>query len=310
MIQTQREIETKSSSPLLRTKALGLELSNPVFISSGPLTDTKQQIYRAFDAGVGGVVTKTIYVGKRTTTSELTKKIDVGLLNSTTYSFKSLDSWIFDLIELEKSKLPIIVSIHAETPEMLGELALQIANICSFPLELGIACPHDDLNHQLTANIVESYIKAVKAKVKRKISVKLSAVYNLPQLVEVAISSDADAISLSDTLPGIQIDSKTHSLMTDGVAGYSGEGIKPLVQHAIYQIRKSGCTIPILGIGGIQSSTDVLDYIRLGSTAVQMYSSVVKLGYKIIPNIIENLDQFCLEKSISVTSLVNSIYQE
>jgi dihydroorotate dehydrogenase (fumarate)/dihydroorotate dehydrogenase (NAD+) catalytic subunit len=302
-------ITAKSCSRLLKTKILGLELNNPILIASGPLTDTKYQISRAFDAGVGGIVTKTIYAGKRTKTSELTKNIDFGLLNSTTYSFRSLNEWIPDLIEYEESKLPIVVSIHAETPDMLGALAHKIANICSFPLELGISCPHDGENHLLTASTIENYIKAVQTKVDRKFSVKLSATQNLAHIVEAVISKNADAISLSDTLPGIQIDSN-NLLITGGIAGYSGEGIKPIVQSAIYQIRKRRYTIPIFGIGGIKSTKDVLDYIRLGSTAIQIYSGIVKSGYSLISNIIEELEKFCQTNKVSAPLLVNSFYEK
>lgn len=111
--------------------------------------------------GVGGIVIKIIYVGKWIKIFEFIKNIDFGLLNLIIYLFRSLNEWIFDLIEYEELKLLIVVSIYVEIFDMLGVFVYKIVNICLFFFEFGIFCFYDGENYLLIVSIIENYIKVV-----------------------------------------------------------------------------------------------------------------------------------------------------
>lgn len=288
----------------LHTTVLGLDLRNPVIVASGTMTDTILQIRKAINAGAGAVVTKTIYYGRRSSATEKIHHIPTGTMNSTTYSWKELEQWFVDLAAMQQASLPIIVSIHAENPALLGELAARIADICMYPLELGISCPNDVTYSTLTPNVVHAYTKAVKARVNVPISVKLTATDSILDLANAALDAGSEALSLSDTLPAIALHQDRALLLTGGVAGYSGPGIKPIVLHSIYCLREAGLQCPILGIGGVENAHDVLDYIHLGASAVQMHTALMHSGVGLIGEIVAELSNWCLQNQ---TQIVNQI---
>ncbi len=287
-------------SPTLQTTVLGVKLRNPIIVASGMLTDSLQQITKAVKAGAGAVVTKTIYSGKRGFATEEVCHIPTGTLNSTTYSWRSLEQWLTDLSSLQQMDLPIIVSIHAETPALLEDLAARVSDVCSFPLELGISCPNEVTYSILTPDIVLSYTSSVRRRVSVPISVKLSATETIRTLAEAALEGGADALSLSDTLPALQLERGSPRFLTGGAAGYSGSGIKPIVLHSLYNLRSSGIDCPILGIGGVATLEDVLDYLYLGSSAVQMYTSLVHSGFKRINQLVDQLSDWCSQQQTTV----------
>ncbi|MBW4617001.1 MAG: hypothetical protein KME21_27915 [Desmonostoc vinosum HA7617-LM4] len=288
----------------LHTTVLGMELRNPVIVASGTMTDTILQIRKAINAGAGAVVTKTIYYGRRSSATEKIHHLPTGTMNSTTYSWKQLEQWFVDLAAMQQASLPIIVSIHAENPALLGELAARIADICMYPLELGISCPNDVTYSTLTPNVVYAYTKAVKARVNVPISVKLTATDSILDLAHASLEAGAEALSLSDTLPAIALHQDQPLLLTGGVAGYSGPGIKPIVLNSIYRLREAGLQCPILGIGGVENAHDVLEYIHLGASAVQMHTALMHSGVELVGEIVAELSNWCLQNQ---TQVVNQI---
>jgi dihydroorotate dehydrogenase subfamily 1 len=301
---TNASLISTSQDSRLRTTILGLELQNPVIVASGMMTDTMLQVRKAINVGAGAVVTKTIYYGRRSSATEKIRHIRTGTMNSTTYSWKSLEQWFVDLAAMQQASLPIIVSIHAETPAMLGDLASRIADTCFYPFELGISCPNDVTYSTLTPDIVYAYTKAVKAQVKMPISVKLTASDSILDLANAALDAGADALSLSDTLPAVALHQAQPLLLTGGIAGYSGPGIKPIVLHSIYRLREAGLQCPILGIGGVENANDVLDYIHLGASAVQMHTALMHSGVGLVGEIVTKLSDWCIQHQ---TQIVNQI---
>jgi dihydroorotate dehydrogenase subfamily 1 len=303
-LMTKASLVYTNQASMLHTIVLGLELRNPVIVASGMMTDTVFQINKAINAGAGAVVTKTIYYGRRSSTTEKIRHIRTGTMNSTTYSWKEVGQWLVDLATMQQASLPLIVSIHAETPTMLGELASRIADICLYPLELGISCPNDVTYSTLTPDIVYAYTNAVKTQVNVPISVKLTATESILDLAKAALDAGAEALSLSDTLPAIVLHQAQPLLLTGGIAGYSGPGIKPIVLHSIYRLREAGLQCPILGIGGVENANDVLDYIHLGASAVQMHTALMHSGVGLVGEIVTELSDWCTQHQ---TQIVNQI---
>ncbi|QWA13528.1 dihydroorotate dehydrogenase [Sodalis ligni] len=253
---------------------LNLRLSNPVIVGSGLLTDRVKLIRQFADIGAGAVVTKTLYPSHIDSQDENIYPLESGMLNNTTYSKRPIQQWLLMLKLFAEEQLPIIVSVHANTPEGLAAMAGQIATVTDAPLELGISCPHDLTAGEDTPDRVYRYTDAVRRHTDAPFSVKLALGDELVNRVEAAVSGGAQALTLSDTISGLAFDPVTELPALGGPCGYSGAGIKPLVLAAIYHLRKKGITLPIIGSGGVQSGRDVRDYLLAGADAVQVYTAL------------------------------------
>jgi dihydroorotate dehydrogenase subfamily 1 len=297
----------RSQGIRLATEILGLRLANPLLVASGPLSDSLVQIRRALSAGAGGVVTKTIYFGgQNEKVTERVRKCPAGLFNSTTYSHHSLDQWLRMISTLAEEQAPIITSIYADRPEQLGDLARRVVEAGSRALELGISCPNVDLKEEPGWERVGRYTSRVRKAVDVPFSVKLTAAEGLLGQVKVALGEGADAITLSDALPSLFIDVKSRKLPFGGPVGYSGPAIKPIVLHALYQLRQAGVTCPIFGVGGIGSVSDVLEYLQIGADAVQIYTTLVTSGTNLLILILEDLFSWCEREGVTARELVGT----
>ncbi|WDV46524.1 dihydroorotate dehydrogenase [Clostridiaceae bacterium M8S5] len=277
----------KDSINRLETELLGLTLKNPIIVASSSLTDNEKNIRRLLNFGVGAVITKTIYLGKRVLKSgKIMTNNNKGLFNTTMYSKKNITKWLDMLSRLYEEKHPVIPSIYADNPKDLAKLALALQKIGSPALELGISCPND--TNEDTASRIYEYTKKVDSIIEIPIIVKLRGSDNLQRDVLAAKSGGAKAVSISDTLPGVFIDRESSpSLVYE--CGYSGVPIKPIIQSYILRTRSKISGIQIIGVGGIQNSSDVLEYISIGCSAVQICSAIYINGIGVVPKILDDL---------------------
>ncbi|MWA07941.1 dihydroorotate dehydrogenase [Streptomyces sp. BA2] len=255
---------------------LGLSLSSPLVIGSGLLTDQERNIRRLLAAGAGAVVTKTIHPAPPRSGNERLSRLPTGMLNSTMYSHRSVEEWCTMLRGFDRDGLPVIASIHADSPEELGILADRITESGCRALELGISCMNEEDGLEDTAERVSAYAAAVRARTPLPFSVKLAAGEGTAVRAAAAAGAGADAITLSDTIAGLAVDPDTGQVQLGGVYGYSGPGIKPLVLAEIYELRRSGMTIPVMGGGGVQAARDVVEYLSVGADVVQIYTALHK----------------------------------
>ncbi|MFF8958105.1 dihydroorotate dehydrogenase [Streptomyces sp. NPDC014894] len=256
------------------THVLGLELANPVMIGSGLLTDQERNIRRLLETGAGAVVTKTIHPSPPPDLDERILRLPTGMINSTTYSKRSVDHWLGILRELAGDRLPVIASLHADTPAELAALAARFEAVGCPALELGISCLNEEDGLDDTPERVHAYTTAVRAATRLPFSVKLASGEGLNARAFAAARAGADAVTISDTLPAAVVHPETGALELGGVFGYSGPGIKPLVLASLWSLRRAGFTLPVLGSGGVQSGRDVHDYLRVGAVAAQVYSAL------------------------------------
>ncbi|MFB4393942.1 MULTISPECIES: hypothetical protein [unclassified Pseudomonas] len=253
---------------------LGMQLTSPLIVGSGLLTDQARNIRQLLARGAGAVVTKTIFPGCEKTHAERIYALDTGMLNNTTYSKRSVADWLVLLGQFRQEGLAVIASIHAVSPEALGELAEQVAQVSDCPLELGISCLHAEDVTEDTPERVEAYAHAVRQRTRAPFAVKLALGQGLYERAQAAQRGGAAALTLSDTISGLAFDSECKDVVLGGVCGYSGAGIKPLVLAAIFELRQRGFTLPIMGCGGVGSGRDVHEYQLAGAQTVQVYSAL------------------------------------
>ncbi|MEU4210417.1 dihydroorotate dehydrogenase [Streptomyces sp. NPDC026206] len=283
---------------------LGLSLSSPVLVGSGLLTDQERNIRRLLSAGAGAVVTKTIHPSPPRSGDERLLRLPTGMLNSTTYSRRSVDDWCAMLRGFARDGLPVIASLHADTPAELAGLAGRVVAAGSRALELGISCLNEEGGLQDTPERVAAYTRAVRESVPVPFSVKLAAGEGVGERVAAAVAAGADAVTLSDTVPGLCVDAVTGEVRLGGSFGYSGPGIKPLVLAEIFALRRQGLEVAVLGSGGVQEAADVVEYLSVGADVVQVYTALHTTMHETFARIRDGFDGWLRGHGTTTSALV------
>ena len=253
-----------------------LRLQNPILVASGTFGYAKEMTAFVDFSQLGGIVPKTVTPQPRPgNPPPRTVETASGMLNSI-----GLDNDGFDLFVAEK--LPylsglgtsIIVNIAAKTNDDFRRMA-GVLNECSgvAAIELNISCPNVSggvdfgTNAVLAAEVVAAVRDACDLPVIAKLTPNVTSVVQIAQAVADA---GADAVSLINTFQGMAVDWKRRRPVLGNVlGGLSGPAIKPLALRIVWQVFQA-VKIPIIGIGGIQSIDDVMEFFLVGATAVQV----------------------------------------
>jgi dihydroorotate dehydrogenase (NAD+) catalytic subunit len=260
----------------LSTRLGRLALKNPILVASGTFGYAHE-----FDdiidlSRLGGIIPKTVTKDPRPgNPPPRTVETPSGLLNSIGLDNDGIDYFIQRLLpELQAIPSPIIVNIAGRTYEEFVELAELVGRQQGVAaLELNISCPNVSggvdfgVNPESTARVV----RGVRGVCPLPILAKLTPnVTDIVSVAHAAADGGADALSLVNTFLGLAVDwRKRRAILGGCTGGLSGPAIKPLALRAVWQVAKSVST-PIIGIGGISTIDDVLDYIVCGASAVQI----------------------------------------
>ena len=304
----------------LRIVINNLEFESPFILASAPPTASYESIKKAFDAGWGGVVVKTVRpesvlcsnVTPRFAFLKQNNKI-IGMQNIEVVSEKPLNYWFNTISTLKKdypSKI-IIASIMGSDKKTWEETAIRMCNAGADALELNFSCPHGVTQQGLGLSIGQDLeaIQKITSWVKKvsviPVLVKLTSnVCDIGKSAMVAVNGGADGISAINTVPcliGVDIENLSPLPNVNGYStygGYSGIGIKPIGLRCIAQIAKA-VDVPIYGMGGISNWQDTVEYILLGSNAVQVCTEVMINGYSIVESMISGLKGYMLKKGFS-----------
>ena len=175
-------------------------------------------------------------------------------------------------------------------------------------IELNISCPNVERGGMLFGNsppLTASLVRRVRAATRRPLIVKLSP--NAPDLVESARAArdgGADVLSLVNTFVGMAIDPQTAKpRLSFGTGGLSGPAIKPLAVRMVYQVARALPGLPLMGIGGIASLEDALEFLAAGASAVQVGTANFKEP-GISGRLVDELAAWCAARSVTVPELV------
>jgi dihydroorotate dehydrogenase (NAD+) catalytic subunit len=175
-------------------------------------------------------------------------------------------------------------------------------------VELNISCPNVERGGMLFGNspaLTASLVSRVRAVTERPLIVKLSP--NAPDLVEsarAARDAGADILSLINTLVGMAIDPQTaRPRLSFGTGGLSGPAIKPIAVRMVYQVARALPGVPLMGIGGISSLEDVLEFLAAGAWAVQVGTASFKEP-GISGRLVAELESWCAARGVAPASLI------
>ena len=226
-----------------------------------------------------------------------------GLLNSIGLQNAGAELFIEnDIPFLRQYDTKIIVNICGHTLSQYCAVAERFADCDIDMLELNISCPNVEeggLSFGTDPHVVERVVKAVRNYVKQPLIVKLSPeVTDITEIARAAVSGGADALSLINTLRGMKIDiHKRKSILANKIGGYSGPGIMPVALRMVYEVCHS-VDVPVIGMGGISTFEDALQFIMAGAQAVAVGTANFHNPYATV-EIIDGIRQYMIENRIS-----------
>ena len=253
-----------------------LRLQNPILVASGTFGYAKEMTAFVDFTKLGGIVPKTVTPQPRPgNPPPRTVETASGMLNSIGLDNDGFDQFVAEKLPyLTSLGTAIIVNIAAKTNDDFRRMA-SVLNECSgvAAIELNISCPNVSggvdfgTNPVLAAEVVAAVRGACDIPVIAKLTPNVTSVVSIAQAVADA---GADAVSLINTFQGMAVDWKRRRPVLGNVlGGLSGPAIKPLALRIVWQVSQA-VKIPIIGIGGIQSIDDVMEFILVGATAVQV----------------------------------------
>ncbi|MEC3886159.1 dihydroorotate dehydrogenase [Halobacillus sp. HZG1] len=271
----------------------GLTLKNPVMPASGCFAFGKEfaQFYDL--ASLGAVIMKAATKERRFGNgTPRVAETSSGMLNAIGLQNPGVESIISDEIPfLRNHNLPIIANVAGSTVEEYGEVAEQISSHVD-AIELNISCPNvkeGGVQFGTDPLLAKEVIRYVVEMSTVPVYVKLSP--NVTDIVRMALAAEeagASGLSMINTLTGMRIDPKTRKpVIANGTGGLSGAAIKPISIRMIHQVYQA-VTIPIIGMGGIETAEDVLEYLLAGASAVAIGSANFKNPF-ICKEVIEDL---------------------
>lgn len=252
----------------------GLDLRNPIMPASGCFSFGREfsQLYDLSELGAIMIkaATEELRMGNKTPRVAETSS---GMLNAIGLQNPGVDHIIeHELKYLEQFDVPVIANVAGTKIEDYVEVAKKISKAPNVSaLELNISCPNvkeGGIQFGTDPGTAERLTAAVKEVSAKPVYVKLSP--NVTNIVDMAksIAQAADGITMINTLVGMRLDNNGRPILANTTGGLSGPAIKPVALNMVYQVRQALPDIPIIGMGGIATVDDVLDFISVGADAV------------------------------------------
>lgn len=253
-----------------------LALPNPITVASGTFGYAREMESFVDLSRLGGVIPKTVTPQPRQGNHPWrTIETCGGMLNSIGLDNDGIDAFCeHHLPYLATIGCPVIVSIAAPSSEEYARMAAQLSGLDGVDaIELNISCPNvsGGVDFGTDPSMCEQVIARVRSACDIPVIAKLTP--NVTRVVEIADAArlgGADAVSATNTLLGMAVDWKNQKPSLGNVmGGLSGPAIKPVALRCVHQIRQS-VDIPIIGVGGIATLDDVMDFLVAGASAVQI----------------------------------------
>lgn len=300
-------------SPDLTANCAGIITPNPFWLASAPPTNSGDQIMRAFDAGWGGAVWKTLgqpiqNVSSRFGGLHYRGTRGIGFNNIELITDRPVETNLREIAEVKRRypKHGVIVSLMVESRAEWQDLIKRSIDAGADGLELNFGCPHGMCERGMGSAVGQ------EPKLNETITSWAAEFSTIPVLVKLTPNVDnivphglaaqrggADGVSLINTIKsviGIDIDNFVPLPKVDGRStngGYCGPAVKPIALHMVSSLgRATDFNLPISGIGGISNWRDAVEFILLGSSSVQVCTEVMLRGYRVVEDMIEGLTEY------------------
>lgn len=298
----------------LRTNIGGLQLKNPVMTASGTFGYGLEFADFVNLEDIGGIIVKGTTLNPREGNDyPRMAETPSGMLNCVGLQNKGVDYFCSHIYpEIRSINTNMIVNVSGSCPEDYAECAARIDALDDIPaIELNISCPNvrqGGMAFGVTTEGASSVVRAVREVYHKPLIVKLSP--NVTSISDIAMAvqdAGADAVSLINTLMGTSVDIERRQLrLSIGTGGLSGPAVKPVALRCVWQVAKA-VNIPIVGLGGISSAEDAIEFLMLGASAIEIGTANFldpAISVKVVNGINEWLDRHGVE---SVTDIIGVV---
>lgn len=291
-----------------------LELKNPVMTASGTFGyGLEFNDFISIDE-IGGIIVKgTTLEPRQGNDYPRMAEVPSGMLNCVGLQNKGVEYFCSNIYpQIKDINTNMIVNVSGSTLEDYASCAARINELENIPaIELNISCPNvkaGGMAFGVTASGAASVVKAVREVYDKTLIVKLSP--NVTSVVDIAKACEAegaDSVSLINTLMGMAIDIKKRKpILSIATGGLSGPAVKPVALRMVWQVAKA-VNIPVIGLGGISSATDAIEFLMAGATAIQIGTANF-LDPTITIKVRDGINQWLDEHNISdVNDIIGSL---
>jgi dihydroorotate dehydrogenase (NAD+) catalytic subunit len=293
-------------SPALRSHAAGLDFQNPILLAAGTAAYGREFADVIVLDRLGGLVTKAVSMEPRVgAPAPRVAEFEGGMINAVGLANPGVEAvrdgelpWLAR--EIRRAK--VIVNVIGRVVEDFGEVVARLDDAPGLhAFELNVSCPNTragGLEFGADAASLTAVVTRARAATRRPIVVKLS-----PTLADIgftarcAVDAGADGISVVNTMPGLVIDLATRRpKLGFGSGGVSGPGLRPVGVLATWKVRKA-VTVPIIGLGGVGSAEDALQYVLAGASLVAVGTAALA-DPRTPERIVRDLAAWCAQNGV------------
>ncbi|MBR6078156.1 MAG: NAD-dependent dihydropyrimidine dehydrogenase subunit PreA [Paludibacteraceae bacterium] len=316
MLRSIHPDDVTAEYPGLDIDFCGIHCENPFFLASSAVCTNYDMVARAFDAGWAGVFYKTICMQEIKEVSPRFDAVHSNGAHGDFYGFRNMEQLSenpvdvdFDILRRLKRDFPskvIVASIMGQTEDEWCSLAVMAEQAGVDAVELNYSCPQ---MHQAglgcdvgqNPELVAAFTAVVKDAVSIPVIPKMTP--NITHIVvpsAAAARAGADAISAINTVKSVTMSDDAAVSNHKTVSGLSGRAIKPLALRFILEMAQSPDLkgVQLSGIGGIETWRDALEFIQLGCRIVQVCTSVMEYGYRIIDDLVLGLQSYMVQRQV------------
>lgn len=305
----------------LATTCGPLELANPVLAASGTFGygDSFERFWPL--STLGGFVTKTLFVAPRDgNPAPRIAETGSGMLNSIGLANVGWDAFVREKaprVNALRGSARLVVNIAGNSPEEFGAIAALVeadrGSVGCDAVEVNVSCPNvkeGGTNIGCDPRQFRDAVRRVRAATTLPVFVKLSPnVADVVPFARSAADEGADGVSLINTLYGMQIDTdRRQPVLGTGSGGLSGPAILPVGVHWVFKVRAALPELPILGIGGIATWRDALQYLMAGAQAIQVGTASF-VNPDACPEVLAGLDRWCAMRETTVRAVIGAAHR-
>ena len=302
---------------MLKTNVCGVGFRNPLMLAAGIMGSNASSMNWILKSGAGGVVSKSFSLNPHPGyVNPTTVAVEGGIINAIGLSNPGVENFKEELKKIERENNVVIASIYGATPDEFSTLVGDIQEFVDM-IELNISCPHAmdgygasigqscDLSHTIVSAACDVADVPVIAKLTPNVT-------DITEIAKTCEEAGANALSLINTLgPGMKINiDVARPVLSNKFGGMSGRAIKPIAISNVYSVYEA-VDIPLIGVGGIYTFADVVEFIFAGARAVQIGTAIMDEGVTVFDDINKGLEKFMVEKGYSsIDEMVGLAHRE
>jgi dihydroorotate dehydrogenase (NAD+) catalytic subunit len=295
---------------MLSLTLTGLKLRNPLMLAAGIMGTTGGSLKRMAESGAGAVVTKSIGIEPKNGHSNPTMvAVDCGYLNAMGLPNPSYKNFQGEIDVAKEGGVPVIASIFGASADEFSRIAGELS---ADAFELNLSCPHAcGYGSQVGSDpaLVEEITAAVKNATSMPVWVKLTP--NVTDITTIGLAAQkggADAVVAINTVRAMAIDIESgYPILGNRFGGLSGRAIKPAAIKCVYDLYEA-LDIPVIGVGGISSMEDAIEFIMAGALAVQIGSAVGE-NMNIFKEIFPCMEAFLTDKEWTLNDIYGMAHE-